>query len=85
MQVTKRILRWRYPEFRGNLTSGIVGFYRSVYTDDSGRRVPIATSKFQPTYARRCERTSSCFFYHVFSVRTAQNMQKKWRIKPGEL
>lgn len=40
-------------EFRGNLTRSIVGFYKSVYTNGRGDRVPIATSKFQPTYARR--------------------------------
>jgi len=43
-----------FTDFHGNLTAGIVGFYRSVYTDPkSGKRIPIATSKFQPTYARR--------------------------------
>jgi len=40
-------------EFRGNLTKGIVGFYKSIYTTEKGKKVPIATSKFQPTYARR--------------------------------
>jgi aminopeptidase N len=40
-------------EFNGNLTKGIVGFYKSVYTNSNGEKVPIATSKFQPTYARR--------------------------------
>ena len=40
-------------DFRGNLTRGIVGFYKSVYTNGRGEKVPIATSKFQPTYARR--------------------------------
>jgi glutamyl aminopeptidase len=40
-------------EFQGNLTRGIQGFYRSLYTNSLGRQVPIATSKFQPTYARR--------------------------------
>merc|ERR1719273_2061225 len=40
-------------DFRGNLTRGIVGFYKSVYTNGRGEKIPIATSKFQPTYARR--------------------------------
>lgn len=40
-------------EFRGNLTRSIVGFYKSDYTNSKGDRIPIATSKFQPTYARR--------------------------------
>ena len=35
------------------MTRGIVGFYKSVYTNGRGEKVPIATSKFQPTYARR--------------------------------
>ena len=30
-----------------------MGFYKSVYTNGRGEKVPIATSKFQPTYARR--------------------------------
>lgn len=41
-----------FAEFRGNLTRGIVGFYKSTYTTSRGERIPIATSKFQPTYAR---------------------------------
>ena len=40
-------------EFKGNLTRGIVGFYKSEYTNKGGVKIPIATSKFQPTYARR--------------------------------
>ena len=39
--------------FRGNLTGSIQGFYKSVYTNRRGEKVSIATSKFQPTYARR--------------------------------
>ena len=37
-----------------NLTqvNGIVGFYKSVYVDENGVKRSIATSKFQPTYAR---------------------------------
>ena len=42
-----------FLEFRGNLTQGLVGFYKSVYTNNKGKKIPIATSKFQPTYARR--------------------------------
>jgi len=40
-------------EFAGNLTRGITGFYLSRYTNAAGEKVPIATSKFQPTYARK--------------------------------
>ena len=40
-------------EFSGNLTRGITGFYLSRYTNEAGEKVPIATSKFQPTYARK--------------------------------
>lgn len=40
-------------EFNGPLDNGILGFYRSVYTDKEGKKHTIATSKFQPTYARR--------------------------------
>ena len=42
-----------FSGFRGNLTSGIVGFYKSVYTNSRQEKIPIASSKFQPTYARR--------------------------------
>ncbi|XP_043192458.1 glutamyl aminopeptidase-like isoform X2 [Amphibalanus amphitrite] len=41
-------------EFSGNLTRSITGLYRSVYTNgDTGQKRFIATSKFQPTFARR--------------------------------
>jgi hypothetical protein len=40
-------------EFSGRLTGGIQGFYRSIYRNAEGREVPIATSKFQPTHARK--------------------------------
>jgi aminopeptidase N len=43
----------RLSDFRGNLTRGITGFYKSVYTNSRKERIPIAASKFQPTYARR--------------------------------
>ena len=42
-----------FSDFRGNLTRGIVGFHKVTYTNAKGEKVPIATSKFQPTYARR--------------------------------
>jgi len=39
--------------FEGSLLNKIVGFYRSVYTDSkSHEQHYIATSKFEPTYAR---------------------------------
>ncbi|CAL4084418.1 unnamed protein product [Meganyctiphanes norvegica] len=39
--------------FKGPLDGHIVGFYRSVYTTKAGEKRSIATSKFQPTDARR--------------------------------
>ena len=42
-----------YIEFDGSLTEGITGFYKSVYKNDQGEEVAIATSKFQPTDARK--------------------------------
>jgi len=56
-------------EFNGNLTKGITGFYKSVYSNAKGEKVSIATSKFQPTYARKA---FPCFdepsFKSTFSV-----------------
>ncbi|XP_063969459.1 glutamyl aminopeptidase-like [Lytechinus pictus] len=42
-----------YIEFGGWLNQTIVGFYKSVYVDAQGNDRAIATSKFQPTDARR--------------------------------
>ena len=44
-----------FLEFNGKLIgNGILGFYKSVYVDPiSGETRAMATSKFQPTYARR--------------------------------
>ena len=39
--------------FSGSLTDGITGFYKSVYKNSQGENIPIATSKFQPTDARK--------------------------------
>ncbi|XP_034256819.1 glutamyl aminopeptidase-like isoform X2 [Thrips palmi] len=39
-------------EFSGSLTRGIVGFYRSTHTNAEGQTRYIATTKFEPTYAR---------------------------------
>ncbi|RZF41809.1 hypothetical protein LSTR_LSTR005271 [Laodelphax striatellus] len=40
-------------DFSGSLTGKIVGFYRSTYKDvTDGTRKSIATTKFEPTYAR---------------------------------
>ncbi len=41
-------------DFAGRLDQSILGYYKSVYDDERGRKRAIATSKFQPTYARRC-------------------------------
>ena len=40
-------------KFKGRLDRGILGFYRSTYVDDKGNSHKIATSKFQPTHARK--------------------------------
>ncbi|XP_023241826.1 glutamyl aminopeptidase-like [Centruroides sculpturatus] len=41
-------------EFKGSLVGSIIGFYRSQYKDPfTGKIQYLATSKFQPTYARR--------------------------------
>ncbi|XP_068236621.1 glutamyl aminopeptidase-like [Palaemon carinicauda] len=40
-------------EFSGSLTKAILGFYYSEYTDVSGVKRGLATTKFEPTYARR--------------------------------
>jgi hypothetical protein len=45
--------------FSGNLTGSMNGFYRSVYSNREGRQVAMATSKFQPTYARKESNTST--------------------------
>jgi len=39
--------------FSGSLTNGITGFYKSVYKNKDGEQISIATSKFQPTDARK--------------------------------
>ena len=58
-----------YLEFDGSLSIGITGFYKSVYKNSAGEDVPIATSKFQPTDARKA---FPCFdepsFKSTFSV-----------------
>ncbi|PNF17921.1 hypothetical protein B7P43_G02198 [Cryptotermes secundus] len=58
-------------QFRGNLSGKIVGFYSSTYTDPkTQQKRKIATSKFQPTYARQAY---PCFdepgFKPTFKVR----------------
>ncbi|KAK7083572.1 hypothetical protein SK128_015242 [Halocaridina rubra] len=42
-----------WMDFSGSLTTGIVGFYYSEYADSSGNSRGLATTKFEPTYARR--------------------------------
>ncbi|XP_063595793.1 glutamyl aminopeptidase-like [Penaeus indicus] len=39
--------------FSGSLKTGLVGFYYSDYTDEEGVQRGLATTKFEPTYARR--------------------------------
>jgi len=39
--------------FKGYLTHGIVGFYKSTYKDKSGKVHALATSKFEPSDARK--------------------------------
>lgn len=40
-------------KFDGSLVNGIVGFYKSEYVTETGIKRSLATSKFEPTYARR--------------------------------
>ncbi|XP_055587831.1 aminopeptidase A-like isoform X2 [Uranotaenia lowii] len=40
-------------EFSGVMDGKIVGLYSSTYNGDNGERVKIATSKFEPTFARQ--------------------------------
>ena len=40
-------------KFKGRLDREILGFYRSTYVDNEGKTHKIATSKFQPTHARK--------------------------------
>ncbi|KAK4308314.1 hypothetical protein Pmani_019995 [Petrolisthes manimaculis] len=40
-------------EFSGSLVKGILGYYYSDYTDENGQERGLATTKFEPTYARR--------------------------------
>lgn len=40
-------------EFVSELSEGLSGFYRSTYTDDSGKRITMATTHFEPTSARK--------------------------------
>ena len=47
-----------YLEFNGRLDRDILGFYMSSYTDSNGKSHKIASSKFQPTYARRVRQFS---------------------------
>ena len=56
-----------FLEFAGKLVgNGIVGFYKSVYADSkTGEKRAMATSKFQPTYARRA---FPCFDEPSFKV-----------------
>ncbi|KFM62062.1 Glutamyl aminopeptidase, partial [Stegodyphus mimosarum] len=55
--------------FNGSLLGSIVGFYKSRYTNSNNETRFLATSKFQPTYARRA---FPCFdepsFKATFSV-----------------
>ncbi|KAK5650644.1 hypothetical protein RI129_001673 [Pyrocoelia pectoralis] len=40
-------------EYSGDMKDRIVGLYTSSYTRKDGTKVPIATTKFEPTYARQ--------------------------------
>ena len=56
-------------QFTGSLVDGLDGLYKSVYTNQKGEEVAIATSKFEPTSARKA---FPCFdepsFKATFSV-----------------
>jgi hypothetical protein len=43
----RRSLGFRVSGFRGNLSRGITGFYRSFYTNSRHQQIPMASSKFQ--------------------------------------
>ena len=38
--------------FKGDLTNGMSGFYKSVYKNSKGESIPIATTQFESTDAR---------------------------------
>ena len=42
-----------YLEFNGNLSTGLNGLYKSVYTDSNNVTKGLATTQFQSTYARQ--------------------------------
>nr|XP_042907730.1 uncharacterized protein LOC107439767 isoform X3 [Parasteatoda tepidariorum] len=72
LETRQRLRTGRYIlrfEFSGNLTGSIVGFYKSNYRNRLNESRSLATSKFQPTYARRA---FPCFdepsFKTTFSV-----------------
>ena len=55
--------------FSGKISHGLLGFYRSTFTDDDGVERVLAATQFEPTYARRA---FPCFdepdFKAVFAV-----------------
>ena len=65
-----------FLEFDGKLVgNGIVGFYKSVYADSkTGENRAMATSKFQPTYARRA---FPCFDEPSFKVKALKYVFRK--------
>ncbi|XP_064458599.1 putative aminopeptidase-2 [Ornithodoros turicata] len=80
------IYRLRF-RFRGSLVGGIVGFYKSRYRIGNETRF-LATSKFQPTYARRAfpcfdepsfKSTFNVTLVHDQGYRALSNM----RVLPG--
>ena len=42
-----------------------MGFYKSVYVDENGVKRSIATSKFQPTYARYKSESLCLFTFNI--------------------
>ncbi|XP_031335300.1 glutamyl aminopeptidase-like isoform X2 [Photinus pyralis] len=40
-------------DYSGDMKNRIVGLYTSSYIAEGGKKIPIATSKFEPTYARQ--------------------------------
>ncbi|XP_018321790.1 glutamyl aminopeptidase isoform X2 [Agrilus planipennis] len=63
-------------EYSGSMVNKIVGIYKSTYVDDKGRTRSIATTKFEPTYARQAfpcfdePNMKATYTFHVLKPRS---------------